>query len=319
MVGVTVFNAGEPPKGADVSNTGQYPAPEQVIVHLSDTHFVADGSLLMGEVDSDGHLAGALRRLADSGLQPAAIVVTGDIADTGAASAYARVRAQLEPVAAELGARLVWVMGNHDRRPEFRAGLLDEAPTDAPVDEVVDLDGLRLVVLDTSVPGYHHGELTQAQLGWLRGVLETPAPRGTVLALHHPPIPLPIPITQLIELRDQAGLADVLAGSDVRAIIGGHLHYSTWSLFAGIPVSVAAASCYTTDLVNPGPGVRGVDGGQSFNLIHVYPDQIVHSIVPIGDYRTVYQVEVTAEELAQFATLSPEEQRDVMLARDPSA
>ena len=77
--------------------------------------------------------------------------------------------------------------------------------------------------------------------------------------------------------------------------------------------------CYTTDLVNPGPGVRGVDGGQSFNLVHVYPDQIVHSIVPIGDYRTVYQVDVTAEELAQFATLSPEEQRDVMLARDPSA
>ena len=302
-----------------MNNLGQYPPPEQVIVHLSDTHFVADGSLLMGVSDSDARLAEALRGLAASGLRPSAIVVTGDIADTGAASAYARVRARLEPAAAELGALLVWVMGNHDRREQFRSGLLDEAPSDAPVDEVIDLDGLRLVVLDTSVPGHHHGELSQAQLGWLRGVLDVPAPRGTILALHHPPVPLPIELTQLIELRDQAGLADVVAGSDVRAIIAGHLHYSTWSLFAGIPVSVAAASCYTMDLVNPAPGIRGVDGGQSFNLIHVYPDQVVHSIVPIGDFPTVYRVDVTPEEIARFVTLSPEEQQAVMLARDPSA
>ena len=302
-----------------MNNLGQYPPPEQVIVHLSDTHFVADGSLLMGVADSDARLAEALRGLAAGGLRPAAIVVTGDIADTGAASAYARVRALLEPVADELGARLVWVMGNHDRREEFRAGLLDEPPSDAPVDEVVDLDGLRLVVLDTSVPGHHHGELTDAQLGWLRGVLDAPAPRGTILAMHHPPLPLPMVLTQLIELRDQARLAQALEGSDVRAIIAGHLHYSTWSTFAGIPVSAAAATCYTMDLLQPAPGIRGIDGGQAFNLIHVYPDHVVHSIVPIGAFPTVYRVDVSAEELAVFATLSPAEQEAVMLARDPSA
>ncbi len=302
-----------------MNSLGQYPPPEQVIVHLSDTHFVADGSLLMGVSDSDGNLAEALRGLVASGLRPSAIVVTGDVADTGAATAYARVRAQLEPVAAELGARLVWVMGNHDHRAEFREVLLDEERSDAPVDGVFDLDGLRLVALDTSVPGHHYGELTQAQLGWLRGVLDTPAPRGTILALHHPPVPLPIELTQLIELRDQAALADALAGSDVRAIIAGHLHYSTWSTFAGIPVSVAAASCYTMDLLHPTPGIRGIDGGQAFNLIHVYGDRVVHSIVPIGAFPTVYRVDVSAEELATFATLPPEQQEAVMLARDPSA
>lgn len=301
-----------------MSNLGQYPPPEQVIVHLSDTHFVADGGPLMGKVDADSHLAEALRGLVASGIRPSAIVVTGDVADTGAPSGYARVRGLLEPVAAELGTRIVWVMGNHDHRENFRPGLLDEEPSDAPVDGVFDLDGLRLVVLDSSVPGHHYGELTDAQLGWLAGVLDTPAPRGTILALHHPPVPLPVVLSQLIELREQQRLEAVLAGSDVRAIIAGHLHYSTWSMFAGIPVSVAAATCYTMDLLHPSPSIRGQDGGQAFNLIHVYDDRIVHSVVPVGQYPTTYAVTVTDSEVATLATLAPEQQEALMMARDPS-
>ena len=295
---------------------GQHPPPDQVIVHLSDTHFVTGAAPLMGTVDSDGHLAEALRGLTASGLRPSAIVVTGDIADTGAADAYARVRAMLEPVAAELGAELIWVMGNHDDRGRFRAGLLDGEGS-AEVDAVHDLDGLRLIVLDSTVPGHDWGLVTPAQLEWLAGVLATPAPKGTVLAMHHPPLPVPIVLAQLIELREQAALEAVLTGTDVRAIIAGHLHYSTFSTFAGIPVSAAAATCYTTDLVAPVPTLRGQDGGQAFNLIHVYPEQLVHSIVPIGAYPTTFEVPVTHEQLAALAQLSPEEQEAIAFANDP--
>ena len=295
---------------------GQHPPPEQVIVHLSDTHFVAGAAPLMGRVDSDGRLAEALRGLAASGLRPSAIVVTGDVADTGAPDAYARVRGMLEPVAAELGAELIWVMGNHDDRARFRAGLLDGAGS-AEVDAVHDLDGLRLIVLDSTVPGHDWGLVTPAQLEWLAGVLATPAPRGTVLAMHHPPLPVPVVLSQLIELREQAALERVLAGSDVRAIIAGHLHYSTWSTFAGIPVAAAAATCYTVDLLAPAPGLRGQDGGQAFNLIHVYPEQVVHSIVPIGAYPTTFEIPVTFEQLEALARLSPEEQEAIAFANDP--
>src|SRR4029079_5981510 len=107
---------------------------------------------------------------------------------------------------------------------------------------------LRIVSLDTSVPGYHHGEISDAQLAWLADVLATPAPHGTLLALHHPPIPVPmLRAAEIIELIDQHSLAAVLAGTDVRAILGGHFHFSSHATFAGIPVSVASASCYTSD------------------------------------------------------------------------
>ncbi|MGC3993410.1 MAG: phosphodiesterase [Propionicimonas sp.] len=269
---------------------GQYPASEQVIVHLSDLHLTGDGRALTGGLEADALLVEALRALTASAVTPSAIVVTGDVTDDGHPDAYARARALLDPVAEEFGATLVWVVGNHDRRAAFRAGLLGLAADDRPADTVHDLAGLRLVVLDTTVPGHHHGELTDDQLDRLAATLAEPAPRGTVLALHHPPLPVVIAPSDDIELRGQDRLASVLAGTDVRAILAGHLHYATASTFAGIPVSVAAACCYTIDPLAPGGHVRGRDGGQALNLVHVYADRIVHTAVPVGPFRTLYDL-----------------------------
>jgi 3',5'-cyclic AMP phosphodiesterase CpdA len=265
----------------------QYPSPDHTLLHLSDTHFVGDDELLHGKIDCDAQLTRLLDRVRASELRPGAIIVTGDLADTGRPDAYRRLRALVEPFAAELGAELVWVMGNHDRRPAFRAGLLDLEPTEEPYDRVHQVGGLRIVVLDTTVPGEHYGELTDDQLVWLRDTLSRPAPDGTLLALHHPPIPSPVAVAGTIELREEGWLAAMLAGTDVRGILAGHLHYSTTSLFAGIPVSVATATCYTQDLGVARPAARGQDGAQAYNLIHVYGDRVVHSVVPIEAYPTV--------------------------------
>ncbi|MDQ0822903.1 Icc protein [Arthrobacter sp. V1I7] len=195
-----------------------------------------------------------------------------------------------------MGAKVIWAMGNHDNRANFRTGLLDQPADDSPVDHSYFIDGLRIITLDTSVPGFHHGEISPAQLEWLAAELDTPAPDGTILALHHPPVPSVLDLAVLVELRGQAALAGVLRNSDVRTILGGHLHYSTTATFAGIPVSVASATCYTQDLNVRVGGTRGRDGGQAFNLVHVYEHTIVHSVVLLGDSPTVGEL-VSADEV----------------------
>ena len=180
-----------------------------------------------------------------------------------------------------MGATVVWVMGNHDERAPYARGLFG-SDDDGPQDRVHEVDGLRIVALDTSVPGYHHGDLTDGQLDWLADVLATPAPHGTLLAMHHPPLPLPmLRPAELIELREQHRLAAVVEGTDVRGILSGHLHFSTWSTFAGVPVSVASASCYTSDPAPVERFVSGVDGSQAFTMVHAYADRLVHTIVPL--------------------------------------
>lgn len=263
--------------------TAEYPAPERVLLHLSDTHLRAAGSRLFDAVDARERLARALAVIAASGITPDGIVFTGDLVDLGEGDAYRELRELVEPFAVELGSRVFWVMGNHDDRTQFRRHLLDDRSglTTAPVDRVDELDGLRLITLDSSVPGAHHGEVTAAQLRWLTEVLATPAPLGTILAMHHPPVPSVLPLAASVELRDQARLASVLRGTDVRAIIAGHLHYSTFATFAGIPVSVASSTCYAQDLTVPIGGTRPQDGAQAFNLVHVYDDTVVHSVVAV--------------------------------------
>ena len=293
---------------------GQYPSPSHVVAHLSDPHLLAEGTLQYGVIDTEAHLQVALDRLARLDPRPQALVFTGDLADRAEPAAYARLRELVEPAAAALGAQVVWVMGNHDERAPFSLGLFGEA-SDATQDRVHDVDGLRIVALDTSVPGYHHGELTDDQLTWLADVLATPAPHGTLLALHHPPIPVPMMrAAEIIELYDQHRLADVVAGTDVRAILGGHFHFSSYSTFAGIPVSVASATCYTSDPAPLERFVSGVDGHQAATMLHVYADRIVHTVVPVGEAPEVsgFPSDVTAE----VEALSAEERREILSRKD---
>jgi len=293
---------------------GQYAPPTHTIAHLSDTHYLGGRRALYGKVDTDRTLVRALEQLERSGTNPSAIVITGDLADLGEPDAYVRLRDELAPVAERMGSKIIWVMGNHDERGPFSSILFGGDSDDTtPQDRIYDIDGLRIVALDSSVPGYHHGELTDDQLSWLEEVLAIPAAHGTLLALHHPPLPSPIEIMAIIELQQQQKLADVIRGTDVRGILAGHLHYSTNGTFAGIPVSVASATCYTIDTSAPQDTLLGVDGGQSINLVNVYVDTVTHSIVPIGDFTQV--AGFSGVFLEKLASMTPEERREAFSSK----
>jgi len=292
-----------------VKQLGQYAAPRHAIAHLSDPHLIGGGGLHYGVIDNVANLRRALDRLAAVRPAPQALVLTGDLADRAEPEAYATLRSIVEPAAAEMGAIVVWTMGNHDQRALFASGLYD-SDDDGFQDRVHEVDGLRIVALDTSVPGYHHGALRPEQLAWLADVLATPAQHGTLLAMHHPPLPLPmLRAAELIELQDQQLLADVIAGTDVRGILAGHLHFSTWSTFAGVPVSVASAGCYTTDPAPVDRFVSGVDASQAFTMVHTYDDRLVHTLVPLERGTEVSHIGLDIAEALE--TVSLEEAREL--------
>jgi Icc protein len=299
-----------------VEQFGQYGDPVRVLAHLSDPHLLAGGALQYGHVDTEAHLTAALDRLARLDPAPDALVFTGDLADKAEPKAYLRLRELVEPAAAAIGAQVVWVMGNHDERAAYSRHLFD-AESDEPQDRVHDIGGLRVISLDTSVPGWHHGELRASQLGWLADVLATPAQLGTVLAMHHPPIPVPmLRLAEIIELLDQQSLAEVIHETDVRAIIGGHFHFTSYSTFAGVPVSVASATCSTSELAPRDRLLSAVDGHQTFTMVHVYDDRVVHTVVPIHD---APEVSGYGMEMAEpFYALSAEERFDIVSRKDSS-
>lgn len=138
---------------APPTRVSEYPRPSRLLVHISDTHLLADDELLHGAVNSSHHLVEALIELEESGVKPDALIFTGDITDRGQLLSYAKLLDIVGPVTDRLGAQPIWLMGNHDNRQAFRVGLLGEEPVDTPLDAVYDLGGLRVVALDTTVPG----------------------------------------------------------------------------------------------------------------------------------------------------------------------
>jgi 3',5'-cyclic AMP phosphodiesterase CpdA len=250
------------------------------LVQLTDLHLVPEGRLLRDRLDTFDVLARTLAAVERSELRPAALLFTGDLTEAGEPGAYQRLRALVEPVAARIGATPLYVMGNHDSRPALREHLLGEAPGDEPYDYTVWLDGLRVVVLDTTVPGYSHGELGDDQLDRLATELADPAPHGTVLTLHHPPLPTPSRIAAAIDLRNRKQLAAVLSGTDVRIVLAGHTHVVSAGALAGIPVWTGGTTAFAS-------GAFAAGGGESqlfsptANRVDLFDDSLIVTTMAI--------------------------------------
>src|SRR6478736_1908483 len=193
--------------------TGSRPAPTHVHAHLSDTHLIAAGGLLAGHIDTEAQLRKALARVESSGERVDALVLSGDLADSGDPAAYELLRDIVDPVVTRLGCALVLTGGNHDeRRPMART--LHGIDTDAPQDTVTDCDGLRVIAIDSAVPGYHHGGFSDDQYSWLARELAAPAEHGTILVIHHAPITYRSPVMQLLDFDDVGAPRELLMGVD---------------------------------------------------------------------------------------------------------
>ena len=275
-------------------STAAGPSGDLTIVQLTDTHITAGGKLVHDAVDTLDSLRRTLDRIVGSGRRVDALVLSGDLTDNGAPEAYRRLRAVVEPAAASLGARIVYAMGNHDERAAFGTelcgrGAKDAAGLTAPYDAVHEVHGLRIVVLDSTTPGRHEGWLTDTQLDWLRGALSRPSARGTLLVLHHPPIPSPVTTVNSLRLQDPDRLAAVLAGSDVRMILCGHAHLTGTGAVAGIPVWVGPALSYRVDPLAPVGRHRG-HAGYGFTRIDVLGDAVVATAVEATPAEVVYDI-----------------------------
>ena len=252
------------------------------IVQITDLHVVPEGTLLPGDLDPVPPLVAVLDALLTAGDRIAAVLFTGDLVDRGDPASYRRLRGIVEPVIERLGVPALFAAGNHDDRSALREHLLGVAPSTEPLDHVTRIGGVRVIVLDSTVPGHAHGELTDDQLDWLADELATAAPDGTVLALHHPPLPSPSRLLQGIELRDRAGLGDVLAGSDVRVVLCGHTHVTSAGTLAGIPVWVGASTATTWYGLTPSGGESMV-AAPSVSRLDLFPDgELLASTVPVG-------------------------------------
>ncbi len=218
------------------------------LVQLTDLHIREPGQLAYGRIDTAPYLKRAVQSVQRLRQTPDAVVITGDLSDFGRAGEYMHMAELLAPLTMP-----VYLMpGNHDDRDQLRRSFPSHGylGIDGFVQYSVKVGSLRLLTLDTCVPGHGHGTLCAERLDWLAQQLDACRHEPVVVAMHHPPF------RTLIGHMDDIGLLD--GGPELKALIArhpnverlicGHLHRAIDVRFGGSIASTAPGPAHQVSL-----------------------------------------------------------------------
>ena len=263
------------------------PSKPVYIAQISDLHIKPPGSLAYGRVDTAKALERCVAALNEFAPKPDLVVISGDLADTPVAEEYLYLKRLLAP----LQLRFVGIPGNHDSRELMRAAFpQDYAFPSGPLNQRIEIGGLDLLLLDSSVPGKPHGELDAPTLQWLDATLSSSPDRPALVFLHHPPFKAGIWHMDRQNLRNAGELAAIVKRHPrVQLIATGHIHRATLAMFAGVPTTICPAPNHAVDLDlaelrEPSFKVEP----PAFHLHAWFPGEgfgsVVTHQVPIGDF-----------------------------------
>ena len=215
-----------------------------LICQISDLHVKAPGALSYGIVDTAAALRACVAHVLGLPQRPDLVFATGDLTDFGRADEYRHLRTLLAPLPMP-----VYLMpGNHDDRDALRAEFADHAylrETTPHIQYAFDAGPLRVLALDTTVPGEDRGALDGERLAWLEARLAEAGERPVVVLMHHAPFPVGIGHIDGIGLADAAPLAAIVRRHpNVERVLCGHLHRPIQARFAGTIASTCPSPAH---------------------------------------------------------------------------
>lgn len=246
------------------------------IAQITDAHITAAGTLWKGWLDTAARLREAVAEL--NRIAPDLVVLTGDLVETGAPAEYAAAKAIL----ADLAVPLRVLPGNHDNREAMRATFPDQGWEGPFLNRAETIAGLRLVMLDTMVPGQTAGAFTGARLTWLEGTLAGEAP--TLVFAHHPPCPMGLPFMDQWPFTGEHAVAERLAGRrDILRLACGHVHAAVERHWAGTLVTAAPAlSVQIPPLARVGEPLKVIDAPGAIRLHDWVDGSLTVATVALG-------------------------------------
>jgi 3',5'-cyclic AMP phosphodiesterase CpdA len=210
-----------------------------LIAQISDAHIEGWGKKTFGVAPMAENLARCVRHINALDPQPDLVLVTGDITNNGLSEEAERAAGLL----AGLRPPFYVIPGNHDDRSIVTAVFDQETcPTESEqfVNYVIEDYDVRLITVDSTIPGAPGGEICPARAAWLDERLSEDEERPTLIFMHHPPVAFGVIETDIDGFIGADRLGDVIEKHDnVVRILAGHIHLSSFSQWRGVAVSTA--------------------------------------------------------------------------------
>lgn len=250
-------------------------------VHLTDLHI---GNPLVEDDHLYSDTATTLRRiLAEVKTMvpaPRFVVASGDLTNQGDAGSYEELKAIIAE--AELDVPVLYTLGNHDKRTGFYPVMLGRTEgLDKPYDHAQVIDGIHIILIDTSTPFKIGGHFEPGQIEWLIDELDRHPELPKLIVMHHAPAldQRPELEWESLSIADTDRLRAALEGRNVLGILSGHIHFDRVSNWYGIPVVVGIGQHAATDVLYLHEGLRMVSGA-SFAVGTVRASGLTISFVP---------------------------------------
>ena len=240
-----------------------------LIAQISDIH-IRDHLGMFGElVDTSKTLEKAIKLLNALDPQPDVVLATGDLTDDGTKEQYS----QFLEIIAPLNAPLLPLPGNHDDYSEFINAFSSNLPNGIPKNHcsyVIDNFPVRLIALDTSLPGQHDALFSEDHELWLSQVLAQEKDKPTLIFTHFPPFETGINFMDISGLKSADRLEKIIRNNpQVKLVVAGHVHRPIQTSFASTMISVCPSTGNQLKLdLNPKNG-SAVDDPPGFQL-HIW-------------------------------------------------
>ncbi len=219
-----------------------------LIAQITDTHISTPDSANDRHFRTPEHLERAVAHLNRLDPRPDVVLATGDLVERGEAQEYARLR----PILDRLTMPVYVVPGNHDSREQLARAFADRGylPAQGFLHYTVEEWPVRLIGLDTHVPGEPGGRLCAERLGWLDARLAEAPDRPTLVFMHHPPFVTGMQAMDAMGLEGGQALAEVIGRHpQVERVVCGHVHRAMTRRFAGTVASTSPATAHQLALV----------------------------------------------------------------------
>ena|SRR6267143_779662 len=151
-------------------------------------------------------------------LEPAAIIVTGDLTNEGLMKEYKKCKAKFSKFEAE---KIITISGNHDYRNTGYLLFKKFFPFEA-VNELD--DNTVLITLGTARPDRDEGEVGYRQNLWLERTLKKYEKKNKIVAMHHHLVGVPDTGTDRVTVIDAGDVLRTALSGKVDLVLCGHKH-----------------------------------------------------------------------------------------------
>ena len=210
-----------------------------LIAQISDLHITAENQKAYGVVSTNKHLEECIKHINQLSPKPDVVLVTGDITNKSKQEECVQAKSLLD----KLEAPYFIIPGNHDQRDLIMSSFAENTRiTDYQgfIQYVVDDYEIRLIGLDTQFEGQSGGQFCSNRAAWLDQQLASNPDQPTIIFMHHPPLKVGVLETDEDGFEGVEYLADVVKKhAHIKAILCGHIHLQTHTLWHGTVVSTA--------------------------------------------------------------------------------